>query len=83
MKKEEKFQVNYLLNKNICRQAVSEEETGSYFEHTANPSCCQQERTKKVYCFASKCKQLLAKAESWKIVLLKTDSKSLTTENQI
>ena len=36
MKKEEKFQVNYLLNKNRCRQAVSEEETGSYFEHNAN-----------------------------------------------
>ena len=80
---EKRREISSELNKNICRQAVSEEETGFYFEHTANPSCCQQERRKKVYCFASKCKQLLAKAESWKIVLLKTDSKSLTTENQI
>ena len=76
------YLLNNLLNRNRCRQALSEDETGSCFEHTVYPWCCQQERRKIVYCVVSKCKELLAKLESWKIVFPKIESKSPTTENQ-
>ena len=77
--------MNHLLNRNRCRQAVSEKETEGLVLniYTANPPSCQQERRKDIYCFVNKCKELLAKEESWKIIFLKIESKSPTMESQI